>query len=105
VHFGVTVTDGMTYGQLKRRLTPIARQHAVEAMQANLALRAGTVIRFEGMSYEISFIGGVDGRYFARLKPLTARWNHAERELPIYRIATVKAVNRTAAMATMGSAA
>lgn len=100
-YFGVDITEGMTSGQLDLQLVPIVRDHAIQAMRANPALRASTVIMFEGLPHEITFIGGLNGRYVADLMPLNgAGLRHdGRRQVPIKDIANAKAIARDTALA------
>jgi hypothetical protein len=88
-HFGVEVTPGMTSGELSKQLDPIVRQRAIAAMQANPALRANKVIFYLGQPYTITFIGSVNRRHYAELKPLAASllWDRPGLQVPIAYIA------------------
>jgi|GEM_PF-2367951 len=100
-YFRVAVTPGMTSGELDQQLVPIVREHALTVMRMNPALRAGTVLYYGGLYREISFIGGIEGRYVVRLKPLGTTGDRNLLEVLIKDIVDVELIAREVAMAML----
>ncbi len=102
-HFEVEVASDVTFGELDAQVRPLAQAHAIVTMRRNLALRAGKIIAHEGLPYEITFIGGVDGNYVADLKPLaeTGHPSYSARQVLIIAVANAAAIEPSKAMALL----
>jgi hypothetical protein len=98
-YFCVQIMPDMTAGQLNERLLPLVIEHATGVMKTRPELRAGAVIRYEGLYYEIDFIGSVDGRHFVQLKPLNKTGDQNTREVTFKDIADAEVFDRDVAMA------
>jgi len=66
----IEITDGMTFDDVSAKLDEVIGERSRAAMKANLALRAGKIIMYKGMPYEIMQIGNINGRNAADLVPL-----------------------------------
>lgn len=67
----IEVTDDMTFDDVSAKLDEVIGEKSRAAMKNNPALRAGKVVMYKGMPYEIVQCGNIGGRNAAELKPLT----------------------------------